>query len=304
MKARKYLYGFVALLTVGLFALAGCGDSLTMSDPQAAGDEETLREFLEDDEIFDDIGFYSAERTTVESGGGDRGDIDPLTYWRVLTEAEVDRETIIDYEAGTADVTVNRDAWGELHILDEDMVEYVKPFHHEGIRYASFILDDDWEPPQGGGQDGSNGQGVQHRPRRGPWVLTELSGYRAQSDTLSFEIDWVHVQSESVDVTITDPLELLTVPDDIMKFRVGDEVTVTVSGPPEDAILFLHRRFWRSPFTDNGDGTFTGCWTVSRPGHHTAWVEATSHETIFDSEHPEETLIWGMPYAVARDGVE
>ena len=47
-----------------------------------------------------------------------------------------------------------------------------------------------------------------------------------------------------------------------------------------------------------GDGTFAGTWTVSRPGRHTAWVEAMAHGTLFDSEHPDDTLVWGMPYLV------
>lgn len=305
MNGRRSGLVVVALLALGLFVFAGCGDTMTMSDPAAVDDEETLREFLEDDEIFDDLGPYEAGRTAFGAQDG-RGEIDPLTFWRVVTERDREREIVFDPETGIAEVTVHRDIWGELHIVDESAVEYVKPFHHEGIRYATFVLDEEWEPPNGGenaegsesGENGQNGNAERHRFRRGPWTLTELSGFLGESDTLSVSIDWIRAQSPTVDVTITDPLALMAVPDEIMTFEAGEEVTVTVSGPPEDAILFLHRRFWKSPLVPTGGGTFEGTWTVARGGRHTAWVEAMAHGTLFDSEHPDDSLVWGMPYVV------
>jgi hypothetical protein len=313
---RTALPAIAAMLAAGLLGLGGCGDTITMGDPSAVDDEETLRGYLEDDAIFDDMGPYEVGQLTL--GGSDgREAIDPLTFWRVVTDRDCYREIVHDPEAGTADVTVHRDIWGDLHIVGEDMVEYVKPFHHEGIRYATLVRDPDWQPPNGGGQgQGGQGQGAggqdgegqgdatQNRYRCGPWILTELSGFRAESDTLTIEIDWIRIQSAAVDVTITDPLELMAVPDEIMAFEVGEEVTVTVSGPPEDAILFLHTRHWKSPFVYDGAGAFVGTWTVMRPGRHTAWVEAMAHDTLFDSEHPEDTLIWGVPYAVQDEEID
>jgi hypothetical protein len=305
----------VALLAASLFALAGCGDTITMSDPSAVDDEETLRGYLEDDGIFDDMGPYEADQVTL--GGSDgREVIDPLTFWRVVTDRDCYRDIVHDPETGTANVTVHREIWGDLHIVDEGMAEYVKSFHHTGIRYATFVRDPDWEPPHGGqgtgdqggaaqGQgDGGQGDTSHNRYRRGPWILTELSGFRAESDTLTIAIDWIRVQSATVDVTISDPLELMAVPDEIMAFEVGEQVTVTVSGPPEGAVLFLHTRQWKSPFAYDGTGAFVGTWTVTRPGRHTAWVEAMAHDTLYDSEHPEDTLIWGMPYVVGDGEIE
>lgn len=302
------------LLSASLFVLAGCGDTVTMSDPSAVDDEDILREYLEDDGIFDDTGPYEVGQIALDGPDG-REAIDPLTFWRVVTDHDCYREIVHDPEEGTAEVTVHRQIWGDLHIIGESMIEYVKPFHHEGIRYATFVRDPDWEPPNGegrggqgqsGGGQGGDGQGDtnQHRYRRGPWILTELSGFLAESDTLTVGIDRIRVQSATVDVTITDPLELMAVPDEIMVFEVGEEVTVTVSGPPEDAILFLHTRRWKSPFQYDGVSAFVGTWTVARRGRHCAWVEAMAHDTLFDSEHPEETLIWGMPYAVHDEEIE
>jgi hypothetical protein len=262
-------------------------------------DEETLRAFVDEDDIFDDLGPYEGGPSSVGSSNG-RAEIDPLTFWRVVTDRHREFEILFDPEAGTAEVTVYRDIWGVLHIIDEGMIEYEKPFHHEGLRHANFVRDPDWESPNG---PSDQGNGHQHRFRRGPWVLTELSGFRAQSDTLTVEIDWIRVQSATVDVMITDPLELMSVPDEIMAFKVGEDVTVTVSGPAEDSILFLHTRHWKSPFQYAG-GEFTGTWTVTHPGRHNAWVEAMAHDTLFDSEHPEDTLVWGMPYVVEGEGVE
>jgi hypothetical protein len=302
---RTTLSAMAGLLAASLFVLAGCGDSITMDEPTAVDDEEILRGFLEDDGIFDDMGPYEAGRTTVGGVGG-REAIDPLTYWRVVTDHECHREVVHDPEEGTAEVTVHRQVWGNLHIIDEQMTEYVKPFHHTGIRYATFVRDPAWETSNGEGHGhGGQGQGTgdQHHFRRGPWILTELSGFRAESDALTVSIDWVRIQSATVDVTITDPLDLMAVPDEILSFEPGEEVTVTVSGPAPDAILFLHRRHWKSPFQYDGEA-FVGVWTVTRPGRHCAWVEAMAHGTLFDSEHPEDTLVWGMPYVVTDEEID
>lgn len=293
------LISTATLLVLGLFLIVGCGDTLTMSEPSALDDEGTLREFVDEDGIFDDLGPYEGEPSSIGSLEG-RAEIDPLTFWRVITDRHRECEILFDPEAGTAEVTVYRQIWGVLHIVDEDMIEYEKPFHHEGLRYANFVRDEDWEPSNG---PPDQGNGQKHRFRRGPWILTELSGFRAQSDTLTVAIDWIRVQSATVDVTITDPLELMSVPDEIMAFREGEDVTVTVSGPAEGSILFLRTRQWKSPLRYEA-GTFTGTWTVNRAGRHTAWVEAMAHETIFDSEYPEDTLIWGMPYVVEGEEIE
>jgi hypothetical protein len=307
MHAKRTAGACLALLvSTSLFVLAGCGDTMITADPSAVDDEETLRGYLEDDSIFDDMGPYEVGQIAA-GGSDDREEIDPLTFWRVVTDHDCYREIVHDPGQGTAEVTVHRQIWGDLHIIDESMVEHVKPFHHTGIRYATFVRDPAAEPTGGAGHgQGGQGQGTtnEHHYRRGPWILTELSGFLAESDTLTVGIDWIRVQSASVDVTISDPLELMTVPDEIMVFEVGEDVTVTVSGPPEGAILFLHTRRWKSPFQYDGVGAFVGTWTVTRRGRHCAWVEAMAHDTLFDSEHPEDTLIWGMPYAVFDEEIE
>ncbi len=277
-------------LLLSVLAFAGCGEGISAAAPEALSDDAALREFMEEEGLFDDLGMYEAGEQS--SGGGDREAIDPLTFWRVVTDFEVHRDVVIDTLAGTAEATIYRDVWGELHIVTEEMEEIVKPFHHAGERYANFALAED--PVE------DDREGKKHRYRWGRWELTDVSGFLGQSDDLSLAIDWIRVQGDSVDVTITDPLELMTVPDEIMLLEVGEEVTVTVSGPPEDAILFLHTRHWHSPFVYDG-GTFSGTWTVQRAGRHCAWVTAMAHETLFDSEYPDDWMVWGVPYAVPRD---
>ncbi|MBD3348047.1 MAG: hypothetical protein GF400_02480 [Candidatus Eisenbacteria bacterium] len=309
MRGRfTFLTFVVALLAVSALLLAGCGDSnLAGGDPSEVSDEEMLREFVDEDGIFDDLGSYEAG-TVAAGGSGSREAIDPLTFWRHVTDRDKNVVVEFDPETGTADVTINRDIWGVLHILDEDMVEYEKNFHHQGVRYATFVRDPDWQPPEstpgGGNGNGGDAPGQQHRFRHGPWELTEISGFVGESDTLTVEFDYVDVQSATADITIDDPLDLLTVPDEIPAFQVGEEVTVTVYGAPDDAILFLHTRFWKSPFEPQGDGTFVGSWTVERPGRHCAWIEGLAHDTIYDSEYPEDSLVWGMPYVVEGDPEE
>ena len=286
------------LLTLGLFVLAGCGDAITMTDAGEFDDEEALREFIEDHGFFDETEIYGAE--SMSSGGTDsREAIDPLTFWREVTERHVVRDVYIDHEEGIAEVTIYKEIWGTLHIIDENMVEYEKPMHHEGTRYAVFQRDDNVSTVNSYGHCGETGN--THRHRRGRWTLTDISGLVANSvETLTMDIEWIHVQSATVDATITDPSVLMAVPDEIMHFEAGEEVTVTVSGPPEDAILFLHTRGHRSPFQYDS-GVFVGTWTVTHNGVHCAGVQALAHDSIYDSEYPDDTLIWAMPYEVGDE---
>ena len=288
----------VALLTLGLFVLAGCGDAITMTDVSELSDEEALREFIEDHGFFDETEIYGAE--PMVSGGSDsREAIDPLTFWREVTERHVVRDLYIDHAEGIAEVTIYKEIWGTLNIIDENMVEYEKPMHHEGTRYVVFQRNDNMTPENDGGHCGETGNTYRHR--RGRWTLTDISGLVANSvETLTMDIEWIHVQSATVDVTITDPSALMAVPDEIMHFETGEEVTVTVSGPPEDAILFLHTRGHRSPFQYDGD-VFVGTWTVTHNGVHCAGVQALAHDSIYDSEYPDDSLIWAMPYEVGDE---
>lgn len=288
-----------ALLTLGLFVLAGCGDAITMTDVSDLSDEEALREFIEDHGFFDETEIYGAESMTSDESGS-RDAIDPLTFWREVTERHIVRDVYIDHEEGIADVTIYKEIWGTLNIVDENMAEYEKPMHHEGVRYAVFQRNDEVSLEGGNG----NGSGETHRHRRGRWTLTDISGLVANSvETLTMDIEWIHVQSASVDTTITDPSVLMAVPDEIMHFEMGEEVTVTVSGPPEDAILFLHTRRNRSPLQYDG-GVFAGTWTVTHDGVHGAGVQALAHDSIYDSEYPDDSLIWAMPYEVGEEPEE
>ncbi len=278
-----------ALLTLGLFVLAGCGDAITMTDVSELSDEEALREFIEEHGFFDETEIYGAD-SMVSDGSGTREEIDPLTFWREVTERHVVRDVYIDHEEGIAEVTIYKEIWGTLNIVDENMVEYEKPMHHEGVRYAVFERVPDTD--------------LDRRHRRRGWKLTDISGLVANSvETLTMDIEWIHVLSATVDTTITDPSVLMAVPDEIMSFEMGEEVTVTVSGPPEDAILFLHTRGHRSPFHYEG-GVFVGTWTVTYQGVHCTGVQALAHDSIYDSEYPDDSLLWVMPYEVGDEPEE
>ncbi len=281
---------FAALVSIGVFALSGCGDTTLTGAPSEVDGEAELREFTEDHGFFAETGPYDDEALT-SGDSGTRDPIDPLTFWREITERLVVHEFFFDPEEDTCDVTIHREIWGTLNICDQNMVEYEKAMHHQGIRYAIFEHDDDWEEFHGGDEG-------DYYHRRGPWTLTDVSGFVAYSDTLTMEIEWIHVQSASVDTIITDPSVLMAVPDEIMSFAIGEEVTVTVSGPPEDAILFLHTQRNRSPLAYQGDGTFQGSWTATYQGPQSAAVQALAHDSIYDSNYPGDSLVWGMPYEV------
>lgn len=301
MVRRSAVRTIPALVLAGACAVmfSGCGDSLTMSEPPDLTEEETLNEFIDSDEIFDDVGIYDSGQ--IEIGGSDREAIEPLIFWREVTDRTCVREMVVDAELGTADAAIEREVWGSLHIVSKDSMEYEKPFHHSGVRYASFIRDEDWEAPNGPPDDAGNGSRRRHR--HGPWELVGLSGFVAASDTCTVSIDWMRVQGADVDTTITDPLALIPVPGGIPTFDVGDEITVSVAGPSEDDVVVLHTRHLRARLVFDGSA-FTGSWTVLHPGPHTVWVEAIAHGTLYDSEHPDDTLVWGLPYDVAGEIIE
>lgn len=296
-KNRLALMTLTCLIAAAALTVTGCGgDSLiSAGSSDTSNDEAVLRTLMEEDAFFELAGPYDGEQVVL-SGSATREEINPFRFWREITEREITRNISIDDTAGTADAAIYAELWGTFNILDWDSTIYEKPLHHFGERYAQFALDLEWMPGPG---YGDQNLGTQHR--HGPWRLTAISGFVAQSDTTTMVIDWIHVESDSVDVTITDPLALMAVPDEIMTFSRGEEVTLTVSGPPEDALVFLHAPYRKMPLVYQEDGTFKGTWTVNRRGGHCAWIEALAHDSLFDSEYPEDVKIWGMPYEVLLD---
>jgi hypothetical protein len=297
MRAKRLILVVHASLLAASLLLGGCGQSITGTSGDVS-DEMTIRELINNDDWFLESEAY------IGTGGGfgqpgDRGEIDPLDFWREVDRRQVDVRVSLDPDLGKADVKVERQIWGRLCIVDEDMNLYEKPMHHTGVRYATFrrITEDsrNLEPSHPAWYRRWN-----HRRRH--WLLTQISGVVSQSEHLTVSIDWIKIEGASVDAVITDPLALLDVPDDIMAFEVGEEITVTVQGPAEDALLFMHVPGSRMPLTyQNGVGTFSGTWTIEtdHAGCRNIWVEAIEHDSIFDSEYPDDVLIWGMPYAVA-----
>jgi hypothetical protein len=61
-----------------------------------------------------------------------------------------------------------------------------------------------------------------------------------------------------------------------------------------------HDRGHRSPFQYDS-GVFVGTWTVTHNGVHCAGVQALAHDSIYDSEYPDDSLIWAMPYEVGDE---
>ena len=292
---RRALLALLAVVAVGSVALSGCGETLVSADSSDLDDRETIEAYSEEAGFFDESDIYDVASIPV-AGSDQRTELEPVRIWREITERVVTRVVQVDHVEGTADLSVTRELLGTLNIVDSDSTLYVKPMHHTGVRYAEFEKDDEWEPDNDGGYQA----GKTHRYRRGPWGLTATSGLLSSSEHLTMHIDWMRVQSATVDVTISDPTLLMSVPDEIMHFEVGQQVTVTVSGPPDDALVFLHTRRHRDALEYDA-GVFTGTWTVMHRGAHCAAIQALAHDSIYDSEYPDDCLIWGMPYAVGTE---
>lgn len=143
-------------------------------------------------------------------------------------------------------------------------------------------------------------------PHRG-WELTDISGASGSSDSvLTVRIDSVRIQSTShSDTVLSDPLEIFPV-ENALSFTSGEQVTLTVYANAATLRLFLHvfLPHWpwhvRVPFTNAGDGTYTGVWNVQLiPAVRFAVFDCLHYGTLHDDEYPYDFNGWLFPYVVS-----
>lgn len=136
----------------------------------------------------------------------------------------------------------------------------------------------------------------------GPWHLVGVSNREIASPEHSTQIASVRLQSRSgLDVTITDPLELMRFPLGLPRVDAGEWVKVTVvTKDPTDAV-FLLAGWGRQRLRHSAEGPFVGAFRAPfelrlfRVG-----VNALDHGTLFDDQLPYDSDFWGL---LARTGV-
>jgi hypothetical protein len=296
MKGLRILTLEVFILAI-LFVLGGCGKNESPMGPEISSDDETaLRTFVGDNpELFT----FDFEDVSLESQNGTSDqtllrDIDPVAFWREITQRGMEVDVHIVFPGGDtlpyAEVTVTGHIQGLFHTVTMDS-HYTKEIDDTAVMYAYF----EGRKPT---------ESVNERPYRG-WKLKKISGVEIASNPCTKEILSVKISSSSglVDTTIADVSSLWDIKD-LFVFQPGDSVTLTVdTGNPED-LVFLHAPFFfRRPFQHIGGGIFVGTWVTARDPHFArrwrhAFIDVIDHGSVFDDEMPYDSRAWGMVYFV------
>ncbi|RKX70964.1 hypothetical protein DRP53_03095 [candidate division WOR-3 bacterium] len=139
------------------------------------------------------------------------------------------------------------------------------------------------------------------------WKLTNISGSIGQSDSVAtVKIDSIRITTSTtkIDTLITDPMTIIDTAN-VMVFKPLEEVTITVYTNTLDAKLFLHTfiLIWpyhiRIPFTNNGDGSYTGTWHVQLiPSIRFAIFDMLHWDTLYDDNYSYDFMGWLIPYII------
>jgi hypothetical protein len=306
----------------GLLLLAGCGmsptsnstvDSASQYDGEPGVRSATLGmpdEF--ETSTYEDGTDAKADMTdpafAASKGGFDTdAAIQPAFWFRLIRSherrftIEFDRRDsvtvvahvkVTDRLLGTFNVITKPDTT-EGEITERSWIK--KPLKDTGVRKAVFVrhkLDAsaETEDREDGFRDGWS-----------PWRLAALSAHEITSDGGTRAIQSVRIQSEGVDVTITDPLALVR-RGELPRIAPGVPVHVTATtGDPTD-VLVLYARWGRMRMRPTAvPGQFEGRFLATRDrGVRHIAVNALSHGTLYDDALPYDSKAWGIPFVVAE----
>jgi hypothetical protein len=288
------LLSLVAALTA--FGLVGCdNDSATsVSTGTTSTDEQALGLLISEDldhfGLDVEMGNDEIQVTDTDGRLGPQGaPIESFYFARLIRSQDVTRDIHIENPAGepaTAEVTVVRDLHGIFRLFVDDPDRYLpatidKRLEATATRNAKFVR-----------RDG--------HPRHRGWRLVEVSGVEIASDPASTMIQSIELSSASVNVIITDPLELEPLRE-LPAFLPNEEVTVTVTTGDESDYVFLHTRGGKREFDRLGSGVFQGTWTTGGDGGvRRAAVDVIAEDSLFDDEAPYDSVIWGFVYRIVR----
>ena len=312
------------LLAASLLAvtalLAGCGKNAVnapaATDTSALDRAQVASVVAAEPELVEDGQFESTEASSLGTGSGATGAlaaIDPLRFWRVITD--VDRRFEFAFadpdSAGrptTAVVTVHKALIGRFVILtgvpggdstapDSSVSVIRKPLADHWVRrilLKRFPTSDS---------------------TRSAWRVVATSGVEVTSREATTRIASLRFQSGAMDTTLTDPLQFFRLRH-ILKLEPGTPVTLTVTTLRNDDVVVMCRYGHRFRFHNNGDNTYTGVWLVpdlrlgngprpgpGRPPVFHFGVNALSHGTLFDDQAPYDSQAWLLPVLLAPDQI-
>lgn len=300
----------IALFFLSSLLIYSCSREQGTEPVSFDADREALFQLVKDDSAVISIdGIEDAAPRPITYGDGfdTEGDsIYPIKIGRRITGRNVDFS--VSHESDTIAVgTIIRTVKGSLIIIastdpeHSDTVKYIKPFTQTFTRKIKF-----------------------RRIRRTPfprrnWIIDGVSLTEGVSipTSLSFsELELISGRGEKL--SFSDPLNTFLKRKDLPVFKVGDTVKVFVkventSGFGEGVMLHhgARHRFQKArgrlndvgiyPDKAAGDGIYSGFWVVRRPSRRHifhAFIDAMDHGTIFNSDAPFNSLVWGFPYVV------
>ena len=301
--------------------VAGCGHSSPTSnstnDPAAqyAGEQGVENSAASMPDEFESTTYQdgaeakvdiSAFGTTV--GGTVQAEIDPAGWFRLIRRH--DRRFVVEFEhpdtntvrahvrvidrlVGTFNVVTERDT---LEGGNTDRRWIQKPLDDRGVRKALFVrhkVADEVEDREDGFRDGWT-----------PWRLVALSGAEITSEGGTRAILSVRVEAGDVDLTVTDPLELVR-RNQLPRISAGASVHVTATTSDPTDVLILYARWGRMRMRPTGT---PGEWEArflapSTLGLRHLAVNALSRGTLFDDALPYDSKAWALPFVVASTDV-
>jgi hypothetical protein len=291
--------GFALLLAI---PLAGCGreNAITAppgSSPTAQDQAEIESALAASPEVMDESVYTSTEETSVADGGSGLALIRPLRFWRRIDDVQrrfefAFADTDSTGRPTTAIVTVHAVISGSFNILAGDPDASTDPATRDSLELVRKRL-----------RDHAVRRVMLKRMRvndagRALWKIVAVTGVGVRSEGATTDIQSLRIRGASLDTTITNPLEFRRLRH-ILAFDAGEQVELTVTTAALDDIVLLVRPAARFRFHNNGDGSYTGRWTVpSVPGIRLVGVNALSRGTLFDDEAPYDSEAWLFHFAV------
>lgn len=304
MKGRfKWLAAIVVL--TGLVLLVGCSKKST--GPVEATDEAAIEAIMKENVPYVTSSVVTST-TPDTSGYAKLLAVDTVKFWwRQFTGAQraINIQlfpTDSTHQYARAIVTINDTIQGILHVVGRDSLGQRA---HDSTIFASVGT-------RGAYLEKRYSSDVRHRG----WVFVSVSGwvsnsisYGTSSVPTTRNIQQVNVQSTRSGVnrnlTSVDITRLVRL-DSLIAFNLSDTITVTVTTGDATDSVYLHTGegipFWRKPFINNGDGTFTGTWVTTSDitrsfGPKHVVLDVIQHAVI-DNNAPYDSKQWGMLYFV------
>lgn len=291
-----------SLVTLAALLLAGCGRTTTplkstgtggagSDDAQVAAAIAGSPEYVNED-------VYQSDQPQALDGAMGFAAIRPLSFWRNITEVQ----SSVDTQYGPPDssgrpvmalVTIHRRLLGTFNIVagsatPEDTSRTLVRKRLEDLWTRRLALVRVPDPLDASGSR---------------WRLAGTSGVEVHTRGGVTRIQSLRIICETLDTTITEPLELHRLRH-VLRLPAGSEVVLTATtGDPRDVVLFYGHDM-RRRFMNNGDGTFTFRYMTGRfPGLRRFGVDALSHGTLFDDQAPYDSNAWILEYAAVPEAL-